>query len=168
MMQADHAGRVDEHVTAALGNIAVRLLQLLAVQNSFQIGPPGFRPPDIPEGSGEHPVATVEFPFFIDQQRPDKAGIFGILPGQKARLKGDHRDCNAKFRQFRFVLPQLREMDAAGQSAEVAVKNQQQPGTLIIGEMMHLPLRVGKREWHRGFSGQIHGMSPLKNHQSSQ
>ena len=132
MMQADHAARIDEHVPAALGDIALRAVQLLTGDDGFPIGQPGFHPPDIPEGSSEHPVTPVKLPAFIDQERPDKAGLLEILPGQKARFKGDHGDLDGKFRQLCFVLPQLREMRAAGQSAEVAVKNQKQPGVFII------------------------------------
>ena len=41
------------------------------------------------------------------------------------------------------------------------MKHQQQPGTRIVGEIMHLPLAVGKRKRYCSFSGQIHGISPL-------
>ena len=162
MVQADHTGRVDEHVTTALGNIALRPVQFLSGKNTLPIGQPGSHPPDIPEGSGKHPVTAVELPFFIDQLRPDQTGLLDILPGQKTRFKGNHRDGNTESRQLCFVLPQLREMGAAGQSAEVTVKNQQQPRAFIVSQMVHLPLTVGKRKRHRRFSGQIHGVSLSK------
>src|SRR3990172_8745039 len=62
MMQGNDPGRIDEHIPAALEDVPFRLPQLPAPEDFLQVRPPAFRPPDIPEGSGEHPVVPVGIP----------------------------------------------------------------------------------------------------------
>ena len=127
MMEPDNPRRIDEHVAAALGDIAMGWLELLAVQKGLEIGPPGLRAPDIPERGRQHAIGPIEFALFIHKDRPDQTGVGDVLPGEKPGLEGDHDDAHVAPGEFRFLFPQLREVRSAGKSPKVAVEDQEQP-----------------------------------------
>src|SRR5450759_2669659 len=78
MMQGNDSVRIYENISAPLVNVPFRLSQPLSLHNLFQINPPVFRPPNVPEGRGEHPVIPVGFAGVIDQKRPSQ-GSFGDI-----------------------------------------------------------------------------------------
>jgi len=57
------------------------------------------------------------------------------------------------------MITQLRDVRPAGQSAEVAVKHQQQPVPAVVREKMNSTATVPKFEWDGRFSRQlVHGV----------
>src|SRR5659263_202091 len=155
MMQGNDPVRIDQDIPASLVNIPPRLPQLLPLHHSLQIGPPCFRSPNVPEGSGEHPVLPVRFAGVVDQKRPGKGSFGGVAAGEKVVLERDHRDFHVSPGEFLFPITQLRDMRPAGQSAEVAMENQQQPTTAVVREKVNPAAAVPKFERRGGFSGQV-------------
>ncbi len=133
MMQTHDAGRVDEYIAAALVDIVVGwFFRQLPLTNFLQVGTPATRPPQIPEGCFEHAVTAIELSVVIDQQWPLQPGLRHVLSREEIILERHYgnRDITASKRVF--LLAQLREMPAAGESAEVAMEDQQQPAAAII------------------------------------
>ena len=60
--------------------------------------------------------------------------------------KGDDNDFSISPAEFSFVIAQLRDMCSAGQSAKMAVKNQQKPVSPIVFELMAMTCAVAKVE----------------------
>jgi hypothetical protein len=141
-MKPDNANRVDQDITAALADIAGRFFRQLAVQYLFQVSPPGLWTPNIPETSGQHPIGPVKFPVLINQDRPWQFGLFYILAGEIAGLKGNDHNLDPESRKTFFMVPQLRQVSPARQSPKVPMKNHQQPGTVIVFQLSEIPCRI--------------------------
>lgn len=62
------------------------------------------------------------------------------------RLEGDHADADSELRQPLLLLPQLRQMLPARESAKVPVEDEQQPMAQVIPLAVNLALRVGQLE----------------------
>ena len=161
MMQGDDAGRIDQDIPAALGDIPSRLLHLLSLQDLLQIRPPGSRSPDVPEGSGEHPVGPVRFAGSVDEKRPGQRSILDVASGKEAVLERDHHDADIPLCELLFPITQLRDVRAAGESAEVAVEHHHQPATPELLEVVAPACAVPKAEGDGGLPGQVtHGAAP--------
>ena len=125
MVQGDDSVRIYEDIPATLVNVPFRLPQPPSFHYHLQINPPCFRPPYVPEGSGEHPVILVCFAGVIDQKRPGQGSFGHVTAGKEIVLKRDHRDFHVPFGEFIFMVTQLRDVRPARESAEVAVENHQ-------------------------------------------
>ena len=64
-------------------------------------------------------------------------------------LKGHDGNLDFQLRQFLFLLPQLRQMFATGESPQVTVKNQQQPTPCKIAQAMHLARHIPQLKINR-------------------
>lgn len=159
MMQGNDSVRIDENISAPLVNVPFRLPQPLSLHYLLQINPPCFRPPYVPEGSGEHPVIPVCCAGVIDQKRPGQGSICNVTAGEEVVLERDHCDLHVPSGEFIFMITQLRDVRPAGQSAEVAVKHQQQPAPAVVRENMNSTATVPKFERNGRFPRQIvHGV----------
>jgi len=161
-MQTHDAGRVDQYVTATLIDIAFGFMQRLTFAQRSQVDPPAFRPPDIPKRCREHPVATIDIPAGIDQQWPGQPGLLDVLTRKKIVFERYDRDADVGAVELVFLLAQLRKMPPAGESTEVAVKDQQQPVPPVIFKPVGVPGTVVQGEGDGGLAGQCrHGVPPL-------
>jgi hypothetical protein len=159
MMKANNSVRIDENISTPLANVPFRLPQPLSLQYQLQIDPPCFRSPNVPEGRGEHPVLPVGFAGVIDQKRPGQGSFGDITAGKQTVLKRDHCDFHVPFCEFILMITQLRDVRPAGQSAEVAVKHQQQPAPAVVRENMNSTATVPKFERDGRFPRQlVHGV----------
>ena len=155
MMQGNDPVRIDQDIPTPLVDVPFRLSQPISLYYPLQVSPPCFRPPNVPEGSGEHPVLPVRFAGVIDQKRPGERSFSHVTAGEKVVLERDHRDFHVSPGEFLFPITQLRDVRPAGKSAEVAVKHQQQPVPAVVREKMSSPVTVPKFERWGGFSGQV-------------
>jgi hypothetical protein len=158
MMQTNGSARIDQHISAALEDVPFRLYELLSLGNLLQIRPPRFRTKNIPIGGGEHAIFPVRFAGIIEKNRPGQQSIFNVTARKKAGLKCDHDDLYVPPAEFLLLITQLRDVRAAGESAEVAMKHHQQPTPPVVFEKVDFPAAVPKVERHGRFSRQItHG-----------
>lgn len=125
MMQGNDSTRIDQHVSAALGDIPFRFLQFLPLHDFLQINPPGFRTPYVPKGCGEHPIGSVRFAGIVDKKRPGQRSLLDITAGEEVVFKRDHHDPNFPPIELLFMITQLRDVRPARESAEVAMKYHQ-------------------------------------------
>jgi len=154
-MQPHDAGRVDQHIPAALVDIARCPMRLLSFHKGQRIDPPGFWPPHVPEGSGEHAVVAVGLTRLVNQQRPGQTGFLDVLTGKKVIIKGDDDNPDIAPAEFRFLITQLRDVRPAGQSAKMAVEDHQQPAPGVLSQAMAAAEAVVKVERKSRFSDQI-------------
>ena len=103
-----------------------------------------------------HAVRCVESPRLVHQQRPLKTGLADISLGNRAELEGHDRDVDVRLLQLLFVLPQLRQMLPAGQSAKMPVKNKQEPIPVILLQAMNNAIGIWQFE-RRGRLADIGG-----------
>ncbi len=89
------------------------------------------------------------------QQRPWQLGFPSVGLCHPVLIKRNYFHMDVTFFQLRFLLSQLRQMLAAGWSAEVPMKHQQQPMPQGILQAMNMAIQVGYAEWHCGFSSQV-------------
>ena len=123
-MQANDTSRIDEHVATQLGHVGVGTLQTPTTQRQFQVDPPGRESPKVLPAGTIHAVGTIEFEVRVGQNRPGKPRLFDVRIDDPARLEGDYDNAHLTGLQLRCVLTQLRQMLTAGQSPQVAVKDQ--------------------------------------------
>lgn len=162
MVQPENTFRIDKYITTSLGHITPWLFRPISFCYLLQIYPQGFCPPNIPEGSVMHAIFLIYFPTYIDKQRPYGSGFLHILLGKMICLKGDNYNLDVMFLELLFMFPQLREMDPAGQSTEVAVKNHQQPTALIILKLMCISFTVCQTKENSWLAGHFWHESPLR------
>ena len=74
---------------------------------------------------------------------------------QRPGIECDHADFHAQLVQLIVVLLQLQQVLTAGESAEMAVKDQQQPSAVIVRQSMLVSVRIVQGERHRSLPGQI-------------
>jgi hypothetical protein len=158
MMQMDGSARIDQHISSTLEDVPFRLFQLLPLGDLLQIRPPRFRTKNIPKRGGEHAIVPVRFAGIIDKKRPGQRSIFNIPARKKAGLKCYHHDLYVSPVEFLFMITQLRDVRSSRESAEVAMKHQQQPTSPVVFEKVGVSAAVPKVERYGRFSCQIaHG-----------
>lgn len=155
VMQGDGAGRIDQDVPAALGDIPRRLLDFPALQDLLQVCPPGFRTPYVPKGSGDHPVGPICLPRIVHEKGPGQPRFFHVRAREETGLERDHHDSDVSLPELLFPITQLRDVRAAGESAEVAVEHHQQPIPAVLLEVVDSSGTVTEPEGDGGFSGQV-------------
>ncbi len=161
MMQANGSVRTDQDISATLVDVPFGLCHLPPLADLLHVRPPRFRAPDVPKRGGEHAIAPVRFPRIIDKKRPGERGILDITARKKTGFKCDHHDLHVPPAEFLFPVTQLRDVRAAGKSAEVAMKDHQEPTPLEVLETVSFSAAVLKSKRDGRFSGPIaHGLLP--------
>lgn len=158
MVQAHYSLRIYQHIATPLVDIVGRLMQLLPLQQLPGVDPPTARPPQIKKGSLKHAVVRVHLPLCIHQQRPVQAGLSNVLAGKEVVFEGNNGDLEIQPVKFCLPITQLRDVRAAGESTQVAVKHHQQPAAAKIGKLVRRSAGISKVETESRFAGQvIHG-----------
>ena len=143
VMRANGSLWVDQHIPAKLIHVTGRPANFTAATHQLNIRPQTCGAENsIPAAAG-HAVRFVKPTIGVDQQRPFEVGFAIIRPGEIVPFERYDEHSNSEQLDFLFVLPQLRQVLAARQSAQMAVKHQQQPAAPIILESMNVAVGVG-------------------------
>jgi hypothetical protein len=146
MMQGHPAGGVDENISPKLVDVAGGTPQPVAPADQLDVRPPGGGAPDGRPSTAPHPIGAVEDAPPVDQQGPRETRLAHILLGTLAGLERHDDDLEAQPLDLALVPSQLRQVLTAGQSAEVAVEDHQQPAAAKLLETMHRAGGVLQRE----------------------
>ena len=155
MVEPDEAGWVDEHIATALCRVGMRASGQLAARQLLRVGPPGARPPQIPQARVVHAVGVVQGPIAVNEDWPRDLHVLDVRPHEPCGLEGHHRNSCSQLVEGLLVLLQLQQVPAAGQSTEVSMKHEQQPRILIVFETMHAARSIRKLERRRGLTSTI-------------
>ena len=143
MVKPDDPLRIDQHVSALLLGISSRPLGQPSSKQLQKVRPPHGWTHEIPEPGFPHAVGVIELTPFIDEKGPPKSRLIGISLDNAINLEGHHDDLNAKFAERASRLLHLHEVPSAWQSAEMAVKDHQQPGAAVILKATNSACGVG-------------------------
>jgi len=146
MMQGHPPRRVHENVSAKLVDVARGTPQPAALPDQPEVRPPGGGPPDRRPSTAPHAIGAIEDPPLVDQQGPSEPRLAHVFVGARSGLERYDDDRETQPLDLVFVPSQLRQVLTAGQSAEVAVEDHQQPAAAILLETMHGPGSVLQRE----------------------
>jgi hypothetical protein len=127
MMEPHDPCRIDENISPSLADVALRLRRKATPYDLLEVSPPGAGSPDVPEPGLQHAISTVELPSRIDQKGPTKAGILEIGSCEKSGFEGHNQDLYSPPLELSFDLLQLHQMSSARQSAQMPVKDHQEP-----------------------------------------
>jgi hypothetical protein len=144
MMYSHLSTGINEHIAAPLSNIVMGHLRVVSLGDFFGIGPGATWVPDIKKTGCEHVVLIVETSSTVDEQWPLQFRLGHIGLGKKIGLKCNNGYIDLQSGQFIFLLSQLRQVLAAGQSTQVAMKHEKQPSALEIAELVFLSVRIGQ------------------------
>lgn len=147
MMEPHQTGRIDEHITAALVDVTTRRPEPLPARECLQIGPPCAWPPDVPEPCAKHVVCAINISRFIDQKRPGESGFLDIAACENVRFKRDDDDRNVAIQKGLFMLLQLQQVPAAGQSPQMSMKHHQQPHAPVVFQAMRFAFGIRQGKW---------------------
>ena len=134
MMQGDPPHGVHENVSPQLADVASGTPQPVALGDQLHVRPPGGGPPDRRPSTATHPIGAVEPPPPVNQQGPSETRLAHVLLGTLSGLERHDDDLEAQPLDLFLVLSQLRQVLTAGQSAEVAVEDHQQPAAAKLLE----------------------------------
>lgn len=148
-MQGDPPARVDKDVPAELVDVAGRPAQAAALAQEIEVGAPGSGAPDLPAASPPHFEGSIGGSRGVDQERPRQVRLAHVLLGLVPALEGDDEDRQTELLDLLGVRPQLRDVFSAGQSAEVAMEDEQHPPPAIVRESMGPSRRVLERQRRR-------------------
>lgn len=143
VMKPHHAAGIDEDIASQLQEVAIGANEPVASKEQLRVNPPSGRAVDIPKCSVGHPIGRIQFARAVHEQRPTEVRIADVALGGRTQLEGDHGDAYPKRLEFVLSLTQLRQVRAAGQSAEVPVKNQQEPPPGVPIQRMGLAAGIG-------------------------
>jgi hypothetical protein len=146
MMQGHPPRGVHEHVSAQLVDVASGTPQPVAPADQLDVRPPGGGPPDHRPSTAPHPIGAIEAPPPVNQQGPPETRLARVLLGTLSGLERHDDDLEAQLLDLFLVPSQLRQVLTAGQSAEVAVEDHQQPAAAKLLETMHRAGGVLERE----------------------
>jgi hypothetical protein len=93
-----------------------------------------------------HAVTAVQHAILIDKYGPLDVGVRHVRPSERCGFERHHRDSYAQLVERSLVLLQLQQVPAAGESPEVAVKDQQEPMAPIVAEPVRTPFSVWQLE----------------------
>lgn len=142
IVESHGARRIDEDIAAELSRVRAGVSRQPAARELFRIGPPGPGSPDVPQLSPMHTVVAVQRTVTIDENGPCDLGLRDVCTNEGRGLERDHHNPRPQIIELRFVLLQLQQVPAAGESTEVPMKHQQEPMTLVIGEAVCAPLGI--------------------------
>lgn len=96
-----------------------------------------------------HPVVAVQRTLTINENGPCDFGFRDVGPNKRRCLERHHHNPRPQILERPFVLLQLQQVPAAGESTEVPMKHQQEPMPLVIGEAVYAPFGIGQFERNR-------------------
>jgi len=99
-----------------------------------------------------HSVGRVQRPQLIDQQRPREVSFADVGAGDWPRIECHDRDLDSQTVELRFLLPQLRQMLSAGESAQMTMEYQQEPASGVLLEPINDSVGVGQLERDGGLA----------------
>jgi len=146
---------IDKDVTASLVHILSSRLQFLAGEKGFPVSNPCGRPPQVPEPGLEHPVRLVETPLTVDKKGPWETRLLDVCPRHAPGLERDDDHAQTQFIQDVLLLPQLREVISARQSAKVSMEHHEQPLAVVALEAVIALVEIAKRERNGLFAREI-------------
>ena len=146
MLQGHSPRWVHEDVSPELVDVASGTPQPVAPADQPDVRPPGGGPPDRRPSTAPHPIGAIEDPPLVDQQGPPETRLSHVLLGTLSSLERHDDDLEAQPLDLVLVLSQLRQVLTAGQSAQVAVEDHQQPAAAKPLETMHRAGGVLQRE----------------------
>jgi hypothetical protein len=137
MMQRNPPHGVHENVSPELADVAGGTPQPVAPGDQPDVRPPGGGPPDRRPSTATHPIGAIEDPPPVNQQGPSETRLAHVLLGTLSGLERHDDDLEAQPLDLVLVPSQLRQVLTAGQSAEVAVEDHQQPAAAKLLEAMN-------------------------------
>lgn len=153
VVEADNAVGIDEHVAAELGDVLAGTAEAAAAGHEFEIDEPGGRTVEVPGVASVHAVGGVEFAVAVDEDGPSEVGLANVGSRGGIGLEGNDADVDAKSFDFIFVATQLRQVLAAGQSAEMPMKDEQEPAVSVVREGVSFSRGIEKLKVDGGYAG---------------
>ena len=122
-------------------------MDFLPAKHQLDVLPPIADPKHFALAASFHAVSVIERPVAVDAQRKFKIGLSGVLFGSPFLLERNDQQVDVIRAKPVFVLSQLRQMLATRKSREMAMKNQQQPPSTIIDQLVFVAVDVGQFKW---------------------
>ena len=123
-MQANNSIGIDQNIAAQLVKIPAAALKTSSLHEKFRINHPRSRSIDIPPAAAFHSISHIQGAGLIDKHRPRQIGLANVGLRRGTEFKSDDNYLYSRICKFFFVLTQLRQVFASGQSREVAVKDE--------------------------------------------
>ena len=134
MMEPHDARRIDENIAPELSRVGAGVFRQPAARELSHVRQPRPGSPNVPQPSAVHPVAAVQRAVVVDENGPGDFRVRKVRANERRGLERHHRDPYSQILKRPFVLLQLQQMPAAGESPKMPVKDQQEPVTLIVGQ----------------------------------
>lgn len=131
-MKPNNSFGIDEHIAARLTPIFPRTLQPPSGSQQFEIVPDRGWTVDGPATQLIHLVGSVERSAVIQEKRPLQCRLRDVGSRQRTVIKGHHHHPRVQLLKSLLLLTQLRQVLAARQSTQVAMKDHQQPFSVEI------------------------------------
>ena len=155
MVEQNRSVAADQYVAAELRYVVGGPLGAPSAGHQFKINGDRRRAIQIPCTGTVHATRGGQLSTFVDQQRPGQPHIGGIRSRSRQRLEGDNQHCKIQLGDLRFMLLQLQQVLSARQSAQVAVKDQQQRPASVLLQAMHTTVAISQLEWHRQLAREV-------------
>ena len=152
MVQANDSFGIDQDIPSALKDVASRVVGPPPSQEQSGVCLHRCRSENVPPTRVLHPIGGVERPRLIDQQRPRDVSFADVGAGDWPRIECHDRDLDSQMVELGFLLPQLRQMFAAGESAQMTMEHQQEPASGVLLEPINGSFGVRQRERDRGLA----------------
>ena len=149
MMEPHDARRIDENIATELSRVGAGVFRQPAARKLFHVRQPRPASPNVPQASPVHTVAAVQRAVVVDENGPGDVRFRKVRANERRGLERHHRDPYPQILERPFVLLQLQQVPAAGESPKVPVKHQQKPFTLIVGQAVYMSVRIGQFERNR-------------------
>lgn len=149
IVESHSARRIDEDIAAELSRVRAGVSRQPAVREFFRISQPRPGSPDVPQMSPVHAVAAVQRAVVVDENGPGDLRFRDVCTNERRALERHHDNPRPEILECPFVLLQLQQVPAAGESTEVPMEHQQEPMTLVIGEAVCAPLGIEQFERNR-------------------
>lgn len=155
-MQAHLPRRVHENVAAQLVDVAGGASQPMTARDQSSVRPPGRGPPDGRAPPACHAIGAVEDALPVNQQGPRETGLAHVVFGTLPSLERHDYDAETQVVELTLPLSQLRHVLPTGESAEMSMKDHQEPVAPVVLESMNEARSIlqGKfdgrpSDWHR-------------------
>ena len=146
MEKVDRPERVDQHVASLLEGVSDRPHRQAATAELSQIRQPRGAAPEVPSPGTPHRVGLIQRAPIIGDDRPHRGGLRDVRPRRVVRLEGNHQHTDLECAEGRLRLLQLQQVSSTGESAQVAMKDEQQPAAAVVLERVRAPLGVPQPE----------------------
>ena len=134
MMEPHDALRIDENVATELSRVGAGVSRQVAARELFHVRQPCPGSPNVTQASLVHAVAAVQRAVVVDENRPGDFRFCKVRANERRGLEGHHGNPYRQIPERPFVLLQLQQVPAAGESPKVAVKHQQKPFASVVGQ----------------------------------